>query len=95
LAEAIDGIFAFLPGPRNSQQVGAKTTGPKRRRLFTRRYPTYPQVIRRRFNSFSARLAAIKWAVAGAAGTSLAVANPNSTPDFQKFAMIRLILKLA
>jgi hypothetical protein len=40
-------------------------------------------------------LAAIKWAVAGAAGTAPAVANANSTPDFQKFAMIRLILKLA
>jgi hypothetical protein len=39
--------------------------------------------------------AAIKWAVAGAAGTALPVANPNSTPEFQKFAMIRLILKLA
>jgi hypothetical protein len=30
-----------------------------------------------------------------AAGTAPPVANANSTPDCQKFAMIRLILKLA
>jgi hypothetical protein len=63
--------------------------------LFAPRCPTYPQVIWHRFNSFSARLAAIKWAIAGAAGTAPPVANANSTPDCQKFAMIRLILKLA
>jgi hypothetical protein len=95
LAEAIDGYSPSTRSPGIHSKSVQKSVGPKRYGLFTPRCPTYPQVIRHRFNSFSARLAAIKWAIVGTAGTAPPVANANSTPDFQKFAMIRLILKLA